>query len=357
MEINKSLNGLKGIYKLIFNNYTYVGSSKNIFRRLKQHKYQLMHNRHSNIYMQRIWNKYKPDFTFQILEICSDSITHKELLKLEHQYIISEKSNLNLKLDPETETRCLTTIKAVYQFDLFGNFIKKWESLADIAEYYKINSSNLTKVCSGNQQSCAGFLWSYHQEYTGPILGIYVYNLQGILINTCNSTIDIYEKYFSNKSRKTVLSQLQAKIDSNSPYCNLYLSHSKNFKIPNKDFWYKENNINKIFQSNPWIIKLDELGNILTKKRFLEYKGSRLKKDIIKNPNKYTITDDAITFTYISHKIQKLVAIKDNEELYFSSLSDLIKKLFNKDKTLKSAILHHIARNTPFRGWIINRDC
>lgn len=357
MEIKKSLNGLKGIYKLTLATHTYVGSSKNIYRRLRQHKYQLMNNKHDNVHMQRVWNKYQPEFIYQILEVCPKELSKKELLKLEHHYIISEKPDLNNKLDPETELRCLTTIKKVYQFDLFGNFIKEWNSLTDAAEYYNIGNSNLTKVCSGVQDSSAGYLWSYSQNYTGRIIGIYVYDLQGTLIDSCSSTIEIYEKYFPGKSRKTVLSQIKSKIDSNSPYCHLYFSHLKNFKVPRKDYWYKEMDVKEFFAKDFTVIKLDEFGKVLTKRKLSEYKGSRLKKDIMKNPEKYSINNDIITFTFVSSRTKKLTAIKDEKTMHFSSISELIKVLFNGDKKLKVAIQHHIERKTPFKGWLITRDC
>lgn len=63
---------ISGIYKIInkINGKYYVGSSDNIFRRLKNHLYELRGNRHANNKLQNAWNKYgECSFRFQILEM------------------------------------------------------------------------------------------------------------------------------------------------------------------------------------------------------------------------------------------------------------------------------------------------
>ena len=62
-----------GIYKLAnkINGNFYIGSSKNLELRWKQHKYNLKRKKHINIILQRSWDKYgEKSFDFEIIEYC-----------------------------------------------------------------------------------------------------------------------------------------------------------------------------------------------------------------------------------------------------------------------------------------------
>ena len=70
-----------GIYYIQINSHSYVGSSNQIIRRLREHKKKLTHNYHDNKFMQRAYNKYKDGgkIYYQILEICSqDELKNRE---------------------------------------------------------------------------------------------------------------------------------------------------------------------------------------------------------------------------------------------------------------------------------------
>lgn len=63
-----------GIYKIenLIGNKIYVGQSRNIKDRFKNHKGELRLGKHHNSYLQFAWNKYgEENFRFEILEICS----------------------------------------------------------------------------------------------------------------------------------------------------------------------------------------------------------------------------------------------------------------------------------------------
>jgi hypothetical protein len=62
-----------GIYEIWIGDYYYHGMSKNIEKRIKQHKCLLKHNRHENKNMQNVWNKYKT-FEYQILVECKENL-------------------------------------------------------------------------------------------------------------------------------------------------------------------------------------------------------------------------------------------------------------------------------------------
>jgi group I intron endonuclease len=60
-----------GIYKITCttNGKFYIGSSINLYKREKQHRYELTQNTHINHYLQNAWNKYgEESFTFEVVE-------------------------------------------------------------------------------------------------------------------------------------------------------------------------------------------------------------------------------------------------------------------------------------------------
>lgn len=66
------------------NNKVYVGSSKNLYYRLKDHLKTLHTNRHYNKHFQSSWDKYgEENFTFNVIELCSVY----EILNVEQKYI------------------------------------------------------------------------------------------------------------------------------------------------------------------------------------------------------------------------------------------------------------------------------
>mgnify|MGYP003405240184 CR=1 FL=1 len=60
-----------GIYLIQCGDIKYVGQSRDINKRIIQHKSNLKNNRHANIYMQRLWNKYSEQFEFIVIEYCN----------------------------------------------------------------------------------------------------------------------------------------------------------------------------------------------------------------------------------------------------------------------------------------------
>ena len=60
-----------GIYKItnLINKKYYIGSSLDIKRRWKEHRRNLIKNKHNNIHLQKSWNKYgENSFLFEIIE-------------------------------------------------------------------------------------------------------------------------------------------------------------------------------------------------------------------------------------------------------------------------------------------------
>lgn len=96
MTVRPKLNIMNsGIYKItnIINNKFYIGSSKDLNKRLSRHKIDLRSNRHTNQHLQRSWNKYgEINFTFIIIDYCDIS----KLIEFEQFYIDLYEPNFNM---------------------------------------------------------------------------------------------------------------------------------------------------------------------------------------------------------------------------------------------------------------------
>lgn len=71
------VNKVCGVYKITntVNNKFYIGSSKDIENRWKQHIDALVKKEHGNTHLQNAWNKYgSQNFKFEIIEECDPSV-------------------------------------------------------------------------------------------------------------------------------------------------------------------------------------------------------------------------------------------------------------------------------------------
>lgn len=51
--------------------------------------------------------------------------------------------------------------KSIIQYDLEGNFIKKWESIALASKHYKTSTTHICNVLKGRAKTALGFIWKY----------------------------------------------------------------------------------------------------------------------------------------------------------------------------------------------------
>jgi len=77
-----------GIYEImnVVDGKKYIGSSKNVENRFKQHKGKLNRNVHNNVHLQNAWNKYgEESFVFEVIELCDKN----DLLLIEQKHLDS----------------------------------------------------------------------------------------------------------------------------------------------------------------------------------------------------------------------------------------------------------------------------
>lgn len=215
-----------GIYKVTnqINNKSYIGKSKHIYLRWKQHHTEPF-NKNANAYntlFYRAIRKYGIDqFKFEIIEECLEKeLNERERywIKQYNTFILStnsqgynmteggEKTSFQLQYDIDlieklwnegktySEIRQITNYnsniltryldylqidinerrrranlykeKIVYKYSLNGDYIQSYPSVSQavrslLSEYPKANTSNICYACSGKIQQAYGCIWSY----------------------------------------------------------------------------------------------------------------------------------------------------------------------------------------------------
>lgn len=125
----------------------------------------------------RFWNaiqKYGWDNFEHIVLI--ENLTQEIADIVEVELIEKYKScntNFGYNLAPGGRTGSGKTLwKIIYQYDIYGNFIREWKSAQHAAEELGILSSNISACCLGVSKTCNGFVWSYtklNKEYFDDI--------------------------------------------------------------------------------------------------------------------------------------------------------------------------------------------
>lgn len=97
----------------------------------------------------------------------------EETLKKMRQVTRSEENKKNVSLFFKGRKQSKETIhkkqiyfksnfgKPVNQYDLNGNFIKRWESINDAEKELNLNHSGITKICKGRGKTYHKFIWEY----------------------------------------------------------------------------------------------------------------------------------------------------------------------------------------------------
>lgn len=197
----------------------YIGSSINVLDRFKKHKILLRGNRHHNKYLQHTWNKYGEQIlTFNILEevFFKDTFSKqyiKEYLESLEQYYIDSTNaciigyNISRTTDrpnvirteeslekarrtrifrgttmtQDTKDKIRESLKnsekcklqrskmqkekriKIYEYNLYGNYIKEWTDFEEVYKAYKIHRVQLFGLIYGNNRQESGRMFKNYK--------------------------------------------------------------------------------------------------------------------------------------------------------------------------------------------------
>lgn len=211
---------MRGIYKIeLDGKCLYVGQSKDIKRRWTEHRRHLKQNKHENVYLQRIYNKYK---NFQYLVVEENDFGNLNKLELKYienlhplcnmqipdkngSFTVTEESRKKMSQatlsrvndeyrkkisegvkrahkDPEIRRRFLEgqankknktawnkgikmseeqrfkSMKKVVCVELDQIF----DGAVEAGKILGINHKHICDVCKGRRKSCGGYTWKYY---------------------------------------------------------------------------------------------------------------------------------------------------------------------------------------------------
>lgn len=179
------------------------------------HKGKLRKGNHPNYKLQEDWNTYgESAFVFSVIEYCDKSIgNEREMYYISFFDTVNQGYNISIGGTSGNNF----PRKRIKQYDLDGNFIKLWESSAEIARHYNVYRGNITNAVRKHQKAL-GFQWCYENE-----------EIHG---------------YYSKKGQKPI-----AQMDLNNNVICVYkcmadvIEHNKDFSRSN--IWHSINNCGK----------------------------------------------------------------------------------------------------------------
>lgn len=190
------IQNLPGIYKIVSpTGNTYIGQAKNIYKRIQKYKWVSSTMNQPIIYrsiMKHGWESH----VVSVVEYCDVSeldekeILHKQKFIEEYgwdkalfcrvydaivggrmePWVREKISKAKKGHKPSAESierkrKSLTRgkhCKPVNQYDLEGNFIKRWDYIEDADMFYnKKRSTNIGSCCRGRQKTAYGFVWRF----------------------------------------------------------------------------------------------------------------------------------------------------------------------------------------------------
>lgn len=165
------LKGKSGIYRLSVLEHSYIGSSKNLCARLKEHYHDLKKNQHSNRFLQNVANKYGIlAIKVDIIEFCEPKVR----LEREKYWIDELKSDMNLQdpvdhaLSEESKKKLSESIKrgrelgkyvkyyessTIDCYDYFGNYITTYSTKEEAASACGIRVDDVNKCIKGYRKN------------------------------------------------------------------------------------------------------------------------------------------------------------------------------------------------------------
>jgi hypothetical protein len=119
-----------GVYKLSVANHIYIGSSKNLYARLREHGRDLLNGEHSNEFLQRVCTKYGiENIRIDIIEFCPP----EKRLESEKYWIDALKADMNMQ-DPVDHTLSEASRKKLSKSVRAGLAAGKYKNMYDYAK-------------------------------------------------------------------------------------------------------------------------------------------------------------------------------------------------------------------------------
>lgn len=186
-----------GIYVItnLVNNKKYVGSSIDLYTRYHQHKSDLCKGIHKNQHLQNSWNKYCfENFSFSIIEVVSDinQLIEREQFWIDQLNVCNRTVGYNsLPIAGNSLGRKMTdeqiianrlrqkSSKSILQFDLEGNLIKEWQSIAELHRKLGIAKNTIQWALKNKNKVKNSYFLILKSEFSNELLDECLANKSG----------------------------------------------------------------------------------------------------------------------------------------------------------------------------------
>jgi hypothetical protein len=123
--------------------------------------------------------------------------------------------------------------KKIYQYDLDGNFIKKWNSLADVGRFFKLPNK---RIPSFTGKTFKGYVWKY--KFLGLKISPVDYSV-GINNRLKSVKKCIYQYDLNMTFIKKFASITEASLNTNIPITTIYGAVSRKNNVAKNYIWSK----------------------------------------------------------------------------------------------------------------------
>lgn len=97
--------------------------------------------------------------TSGIIKCCQ--LKRKKAGNYQWRYYTGNDENINPYAREDQTGSNASKTRIVYQFDVYGKIIKKWNCIVEAAKTYGLQASNIAKNCKGERKHCGEFIWSF----------------------------------------------------------------------------------------------------------------------------------------------------------------------------------------------------
>lgn len=210
---------IRGIYCIenLINHKKYIGQSKDVFKRISNHKNLLKNQKHHNEYLQRAWNKYgEENFAFNLLQRCEET----DIDNLERHYIslyntTNDENGYNLESGGNAgKKHSIKTIKKlleIHQNEKVPVYCielnKIYDGFVDIEKEFNVSYAAIRRCCVEKRGTCCGYHWLYLSDKTKE-------NIEKVLNDKDFSKKEVY----CFELDKTFQSEYDAKIQTGAKH-------------------------------------------------------------------------------------------------------------------------------------------
>lgn len=202
-----------GVYKITndLNDKIYIGSSKNIRKRFKNHIRNLLEGRHGCKHLQNFFNKHKEiHFSIHVIEECHPSIRFKrEQFYLDTVSPFGERGfNMNrFAIGGNWERAKASTKKTIYQYNKNG-LVAEFKCTGHASDVLGPNflAASIGRVANGYEKTYRGFVFSYKKLSDHELLEAFSdkrksrFKRPNTRLGVKRISIDGEEKLFENAS-------------------------------------------------------------------------------------------------------------------------------------------------------------